>query len=90
MFLFFLFCNSARLGLKLPLTNKLLISKRRLKIRCVASIYTIYYRSSEKSIELEKTKPRRDYYTTTPTPWPTIVREQVVPPEYYPETTRKY
>lgn len=31
----------------------------RLKIRCIASLYNVYYRSSEKSVELERPKQRK-------------------------------
>ncbi|KAK9882989.1 hypothetical protein WA026_001204 [Henosepilachna vigintioctopunctata] len=46
--------------LRLPIT-KGLFSRGRLKIRCVASLHDVYYRSSEKSVELEKKRHREHY-----------------------------
>lgn len=46
---------SAHSGLRLKLSRAHFASGR-LKIRCVASLYNIYYRSSEKSVELERPK----------------------------------
>lgn len=39
--------------LKMPITKEL-FRKGRLKIRCVASMHDVYYRSLEKSVDLEK------------------------------------
>lgn len=39
--------------MKIPITKEL-FRKGRLKIRCVASIHDVYYRSLEKSVDLEK------------------------------------
>ncbi|XP_018322174.1 uncharacterized protein LOC108734906 [Agrilus planipennis] len=72
---------SAKLGLRMLITEQL-FSRERLKIRCVASMYTVYYRSCEKSIEMEKRRPPT-YRTTTTTEFPWIEP----PPEKYPHTT---
>lgn len=45
--------QSADSILRLPITKQL-FAKGRLKIRCVASMHDVYYRSSEKSVELER------------------------------------
>lgn len=78
---------TAHSALRLPLTNNSFI-KDRLKVRCVASMYNVYYRSSEKSVELEK--PRRKHHGYSTTPWPAINWEQALPAERSPHTTCKY
>ncbi|XP_044758858.1 cell adhesion molecule 3-like isoform X2 [Coccinella septempunctata] len=52
--------QSADSILRLPIVKQL-FSRGRLKIRCVASLHDVYYRSSEKSAELEKKKHRGHY-----------------------------
>lgn len=57
-----LFFSSADSILRLPIVKQL-FPRGRLKIRCVASLHDVYYRSSEKSAELEKKKHRdKEYY----------------------------
>lgn len=53
--------------------HKELFPRGRLKIRCVAALHDVYYRSSEKSAELEKKKHREHYYFhETTTSWPLV------------------
>lgn len=56
-----LFLCSSYSILKIPITKEL-FRKGRLKIRCVASIHDVYYRSLEKSVDLEKKRHNHHHH----------------------------
>ncbi|XP_017770391.1 PREDICTED: uncharacterized protein LOC108558095 [Nicrophorus vespilloides] len=87
-------------ALRLRIDEELFV-KGNLKIKCVASVYDIYYRSSEKSVELERMHRHKATTTTTASSMdvpaegaattlsttPTALWEYALPAGRYPQST---